>query len=217
MSKDFSKTERLSTPMEEAGEIKSKVREYAEAIVLALILALFIRTFVVQAFKIPSPSMVPTLLIGDHILVNKFLYGIKLPFADGKIMTIREPERGDVVVFKFPKDRKLDFIKRCIAVGGETVEIRDKQVFIDGEPISTQQAIFLDEGSFLNSRDTFGPVTVPEGKIFVMGDNRDNSNDSRFWGYVDLADVKGKALVIYWSWDKIKTRPRFSRIGDGIN
>ena len=103
---------------------KSKIREYAEAIILALILALFIRTFVVQAFKIPSPSMVPTLLVGDHILVNKFLFGFHIPFSDGKIMAFREPERGDVIVFKYPRDKKLDFIKRCIAVGGETVEIR---------------------------------------------------------------------------------------------
>ena len=217
MSKDASKTERLSTPLEVTGKVKSKVREYTEAIILALILALFIRTFVIQAFKIPSPSMVPTLLIGDHILVNKFLYGIKFPYADDKIMTIREPERGDVVVFKYPKDRKLDFIKRCIAVGGETVEIRDKLVIINGEPISTEQAVFLDKGSYMANRDNYGPVVVPEGKIFVMGDNRDNSNDSRFWGYVDLADVKGKALVIYWSWDKARSLPRFSRIGDGID
>ena len=217
MSRDDHKTERIEAhaPMQEG--VKSKVREYAEAIILALILALFIRTFVVQAFKIPSPSMVPTLLIGDHILVNKFLYGIKLPLFDGKVMTIRDPKRGDVVVFRFPKDRKLDFIKRCMAVGGETVEIRDKQVFIDGQPVNTDQAIFVEKGSFIDGRDNYGPVTVPDGKIFVMGDNRDNSNDSRFWGFVDLNDVKGKALVIYWSWDKSRSWPRFGRIGDGIH
>ena len=198
------------------GNTRSKVREYAEAIILALILALFIRTFVVQAFKIPSPSMVPTLLIGDHILVNKFLFGFHIPFSDGKIMAIREPKRGDVVVFRYPRDRKLDFIKRCIAVGGETVEVRDKQVFINGEPIVVPQAVFLDRGSLMNGRDNFGPVTVPEGSIFVMGDNRDNSNDSRFWGFVDLADVKGKAMVIYWSWDSSKKWPRWGRMGDGI-
>ena len=217
MSRDDYKTEKLRTPSEEAGEVKSKVREYAEAIILALILALFIRTFVIQAFKIPSPSMVPTLLIGDHILVNKFLFGFQIPFSDGKIMAIREPERGDVIVFKYPKDRRLDFIKRCVAVGGETVEVRDKEVFINGELVTFPQAIFLDEGSLLSGRDTFGPVTVPEGKVFVMGDNRDNSNDSRFWGYVDLADVKGKAMVIYWSWNKASKWPRFGRIGDGID
>ena len=203
--------------MEVLGSTKSKIREYAEAIILALILALFIRTFVIQAFKIPSPSMVPTLLVGDHILVNKFLFGFKTPFSDHKIMALRGPERGDVIVFKYPRDKKLDFIKRCVGVGGETVEVRDKQVLINGEPITFPQAVFLDKGSLLTGRDTFGPVTVPEGKVFVMGDNRDNSNDSRFWGFVDLVDVKGKAIVIYWSWDKSRTWPRFNRIGDGIN
>ena len=216
MSKDQVRTEKLAAPSEVMGNTRSKAREYAEAIILALILALFIRTFVVQAFKIPSPSMVPTLLIGDHILVNKFLFGFHIPFSDGKIMAIREPKRGDVIVFKYPRDRKLDFIKRCIAVGGETVEVRDKQVFINGEPIAVPQAVFLDKGSLMNGRDNFGPVTVPEGKIFVMGDNRDNSNDSRFWGFVDLADVKGKAMVIYWSWDSSKKWPRWGRMGDGI-
>ena len=217
MSSDKTRTEKLSVPAEMVGSAKSKVREYAEAIILALILALFIRTFVVQAFKIPSPSMVPTLLVGDHILVNKFLFGFRVPFADGKIIAIREPERGDVIVFRYPRDRKLDFIKRCVAVGGETVEVREKQVFINGEAVEFEQAVFLDEGSLLTGRDTFGPVTVPEGKVFVMGDNRDNSNDSRFWGFVDLKDVKGKAMVIYWSWNKAKKWPRFGRIGDGID
>jgi len=217
LSKDRTKTQQLEATSNVVGSAKSKVREYAEAIILALILALFIRTFVVQAFKIPSPSMVPTLLVGDHILVNKFLFGFRAPFADGKIMAIREPERGDVIVFRYPRDRKLDFIKRAVAVGGETVEIRDKQVFINGELTAFPQAVFLDEGSYLTKRDTFGPVTVPEGKVFVMGDNRDNSNDSRFWGFVDVAEVKGKAIVIYWSWDKSRTWPRFNRIGDGID
>ena len=217
MSSDQTRTEKINVPSEAMASTKSKIREYAEAIILALILALFIRTFVVQAFKIPSPSMVPTLLVGDHILVNKFLFGFRVPFADGKIIAIREPERGDVIVFRYPRDRKLDFIKRCVAVGGETVEVREKQVFINGEAVEFEQAVFLDEGSLLTGRDTFGPVTVPEGKVFVMGDNRDNSNDSRFWGYVDLKDVKGKAMVIYWSWNKAKKWPRFGRIGDGID
>jgi len=251
------KTERLKTPSE-AADVKSKFREYAEAIILALILALFIRTFVVQAFKIPSPSMVPTLLVGDHILVNKFLFGFHIPFADGKIMAIRNPEPGDVIVFKYPRDRKLDFIKRCIAVGGDEVEIIDGHAWVNGQEYKLTsledhkkefeyyydqdlKMLLCDqrEGAGIRHEDfvesigdtdhlvRYHPqsgslrnrpkVTVPEGKIFVMGDNRDNSNDSRFWGFVDLADVKGKAIVIYWSWDKIKKWPRFSRIGDGIN
>jgi signal peptidase I len=196
---------------------KGKVREYAEAFILAIVLALFIRTFVIQAFKIPSPSMVPTLLVGDHILVNKFLYGVKLPFLEEKILSIRDPERGDVVVFKFPRNRKMDFIKRCIAVAGEQVEIRGKKVYVDGKPVDDPHGYFSDKGRYLDVRDNFGPFTVPEGKIFVMGDNRDNSNDSRFWGVVDLAEVKGKAVVIYWSWDGEKMWPRFGRIGDGID
>jgi len=203
---------------EASGRNKSKFREYFEAILLALLLALFIRTFVVQAFKIPSPSMVPTLLIGDHILVNKFLYGIKIPFSDERILSVREPKRGDVIVFRFPGDRKVDFIKRCIAVEGETIQIQGKQVYIDGQPIEDPHARFEDSRSgFSAPRDNFGPVAVPEGKIFMMGDNRDNSNDSRFWGFVDIADVKGKAMVIYWSWNKQKKWPRFGRIGDGID
>jgi signal peptidase I len=161
--------------------------------------------------------MVPTLLVGDHILVNKFLFGFNTPFSDGKFMAMRDPKRDDVIVFRYPRDKKLDFIKRCVAVGGETVEIRDKKVFIDGKAVEFEHAVFLDEGSLLAGRDTFGPVTVPDGKVFVMGDNRDNSNDSRFWGFVDLEDVRGKAFVIYWSWDRSRTWPRFNRIGDGVN
>lgn len=204
-------------PGQTGGRTGGKLREYIEAIALALLLALFIRTFVVQAFKIPSPSMVPTLLVGDHILVNKFLYGTKIPFSDKRILPVREPERGDVIVFRFPGDRKVDFIKRCMAVGGETIEIREKQVFINGEPIEDPHAYFTDvRGGYVVPRDNFGPVTVPEGKLFMMGDNRDNSNDSRYWGFVDLADIKGKTIVIYWSWDKYRKWPRFGRIGDGI-
>ena len=197
--------------------VKGKVREYAEAIFLALVLALLIRTFVIQAFKIPSPSMVPTLLVGDHILVNKFLYGFKLPFFEGKILSIRDPRKGDVVVFKYPKNRKMDFIKRCIAVEGDILEIRGKKVYIDGLPVDDPHGVFLENNTrYVDGRDNFGPFTVPEGKIFVMGDNRDNSNDSRFWGVVDLDDIKGKAVVIYWSWDRGRKWPRFARIGDGI-
>ena len=198
---------------------KSKAAEYFEAIVLALILALFIRTFIVQAFKIPSPSMVPTLLIGDHILVNKFVYGFSIPFTDGKFLKFRDPARNEVIVFKFPKNKKMDFIKRCVAVGGDTIEIRNKKLYVNGEEVEDSHAVFSDKfprGSLLQGRDNFGPVTVPQGKLFFMGDNRDNSNDSRFWGFVDENDVKGKAMFIYWSWDRVKAWPRFSRMGDGI-
>lgn len=187
-----------------ANKKKSAVREWAEAIVIAVVLALAIRTFVVQAFKIPSGSMLPTLQIGDHILVNKFIYWFTAP------------ERGDIIVFKFPQDEGRDFIKRVIGLPGETIEIRGKQVFINGKPLEEPYAIHLDArvmGNPHSPRDSFGPVTVPEGHLFVMGDNRDHSMDSRFWGFLDLKKVKGKAFLIYWSWDGERFRPRWNRIG----
>jgi signal peptidase I len=184
---------------------KSALRENIEAIAIAVILALFIRTFVVQAFKIPSGSMKETLLIGDHILVNKFIYGVKLPFVNATIIPGKAPKRGDVVVFRFPQDPDKDFIKRTIAVAGDTIAIRDKKVYLNGKPMPDpfgvhKDARIIPKGA--QPRDNFGPITVPDGKIFVMGDNRDHSFDSRFWGFVDLRDVKGKAFIIYWSWDK---------------
>ena len=207
---------------------KSTFREYAEAIVIALILALFIRTFVVQAFKIPSGSMLPTLQIGDHILVSKFIYGIRNPFTGKVIIPIRKPQPGDIVVFKFPRDPRVDYIKRVIAVAGDTVEVRDKKVYVNGKPIDDKYAVHTDPRILPRSvspRDNFGPVTVPAGKIFVMGDNRDNSYDGRFWGFVDLNAVLGKAYVIYWSWDVQKPlfsldrieSIRWNRLGDIVH
>ncbi|MGW8194365.1 MAG: signal peptidase I [Desulforhopalus sp.] len=193
------------------GKKKSVFREYFEAICIAVLLALFIRTFIVQAFKIPSGSMLPTLLIGDHLLVNKFIYGIRMPFTGKVLIPIKEPQRGDVVVFRFPKDRSIDYIKRVIGVPGDTVEIRDKKVYINGKAISDPHAHFSTTTSQSRSaspRDNFGPVLVPENRIFVMGDNRDNSYDSRFWGFVDQKDILGKAFILYWSWDIDK--PLFS-------
>ena len=191
------------------------LKEYVEAIVIALLLALVIRTFVVQAFKIPSGSMIPTLLIGDHILVNKFIYGIKIPFTEKKILMFNEPERGDVIVFKYPENPKKDFIKRVIAVEGETIEEKDKVVYVNGkvmnEPYAHHYDRYLRPGGH-DPRDTFGPVTVPADKVFVMGDNRDQSYDSRYWGFVDLHDIRGEAFIIYWSWDT-NDWVRFNRIG----
>lgn len=195
---------------------KSALRENIEAIAVAVVLALFIRTFIVQAFKIPSGSMKPTLQIGDHILVNKFIYGVKLPFAGTTIMPITEPERGDIIVFKFPEDPDKDFIKRVVAVAGDTVEMRDKRVFVNGELQQHDYAVYTDPRILpgqLQPRDNFGPVAVPEETVFVMGDNRDHSYDSRFWGFVDLEDVKGKAFIIYWSWDKEEFGVRWNRFG----
>lgn len=199
---------------------KSVFREYAEAIIIALLLALFIRTFVVQAFKIPSGSMEPTLLVGDHLLVSKFIYGIRNPFSGGIWVDIRDPRRYDVVVFKYPQNPSQDYIKRVIALPGETVEIRDKQVYIDGEPLLDPKAVFLDDEilpAARQPRDNFGPVRVGDGELFVMGDNRDNSHDGRFWGMVETTALRGKAFVLYWSWDHDNRRVRWQRIGQGIN
>jgi signal peptidase I len=195
---------------------KGVIREYAEAIIIAILIALFIRTFVVQAFKIPSGSMKPTLQIGDHLLVNKFTYGIKLPFIRKTLVSIDDPKRGDIVVFIYPEDRSKDFIKRVVGVAGDTIEIRNKKISLNGSPYDDGHGVYADNLLFPSSiqpRDNFGPVTVPAGHIFVMGDNRDQSYDSRFWGFVELKDVLGKAFIIYWSWDKDKKDIRWSRMG----
>jgi signal peptidase I len=199
---------------------KSVVREYAEAIVIALILALFIRTFIVQAFKIPSGSMIPTLLIGDHLLVNKFIYGIKNPFTGSTWISLDSPEQEDIIVFKYPQNPDQDFIKRVIGVGGDRVEIKNKKVFVNGKRVEIEGAVNLDPQIIRGRtppRDNYGPVTVPENHLFVMGDNRDNSHDSRFWGFVPTREVKGKAFIIYWSWNKEKFAVRWSRLGDLIH
>jgi signal peptidase I len=155
--------------------------------------------------------MLPTLLIGDHLLVNKFSYGVRIPFSGNLLISIGQPERGDVVVFRYPKDKSIDYIKRIIGQPGDTVEIRTKKVFVNGEPYVDPHA-HISSGAMLNAasspRDNFGPVRVPEGRVFVMGDNRDNSYDSRFWGFVDDKDILGKAFMLYWSWDIEK--PLFS-------
>jgi len=195
---------------------KSGLRENIEAILVAIVLALFIRTFVIQAFKIPSGSMKETLLIGDHILVNKFIYGVKVPFLQTTIVPITNPKHGDIVVFKFPEDPSKDFIKRVIGVAGDVVEVRDKQVYVNSKLLNHDFGIHTDSYIFpasVQPRDNFGPVVVPPHSLFVMGDNRDQSYDSRFWGFVDLKAVKGKALMIYWSWDKDNFGVRWNRIG----
>lgn len=199
---------------------KSTFREYTEAILVALALALVIRTFVVQAFKIPSGSMEPTLEIGDHILVNKFIYGIKIPFTTICFMAWENPKRGDVVVFKYPLEPDKDFIKRVIAVEGDTVKIVNKKLYLNGMEAFDPHAVYkentlLPGGS--QKRDNFGPVTVPPNKLFVMGDNRDRSLDSRFWGFVPLEDVRGRAFIIYWSWDGKDTTVRWKRLGHLIH
>lgn len=182
---------------------KSTFREYAEAAVIAILLALFIRTFVVQAFKIPSGSMEPTLLIGDHILVNKFIYGIKIPYIQKTIIPINDPKREDVIVFIYPVDRSKDFIKRIIGLPGEEIEIIDNKVYINRKLFDDKHGFYANQGGKGGNpggKDRFGPVTVPENHYFVMGDNRNHSYDSRYWGFVPAKSIKGKAFIIYWSW-----------------
>ncbi|HOO36555.1 MAG TPA: signal peptidase I, partial [Smithella sp.] len=195
---------------------KSKVKEYVESIIIAILIALFIRTFIICAYKIPSRSMVPTLLVGDHILVNKFIYGVKIPLLRRTIIPVSEPKRGEVVVFIYPNDRSKDFIKRVIGVAGDKIEIKNKKIFINDEEFKDSYGIFSDSlvlPQSLQPRDNFGPIIVPEKSIFVMGDNRDESLDSRFWGFVNLKDVEGKAFVIYWSWNRDENNLRWNRLG----
>ena len=197
------------------GKRKSKFREYAEAIAIAVIIALFIRTFVIQPFKIPSGSMIPALEIGDQIMVNKFIYGPKIPFFRNTIFPISDPQRGDIIVFLFPENRSLDYIKRVIAVGGDHVEIKDKKIFINGEHYEDPYGMYTDDGivpGYTPPRDNMKPLVVPDDAFFVLGDNRDGSSDSRFWGVVEKRDVVGKAFMIYWSWDRDAFRPRWERI-----
>jgi signal peptidase I len=189
---------------------KSIVREYFESIVIAVILALFIRTFVVQAFKIPTGSMEENLLIGDHLLVNKFVFGPTSTSIERTLLPIGTIRRGDVVVFKYPVEPDRDFIKRVIALPGESVEVREKRVYINGKPLEERYVHFLappsassefHEVTSFDVRDRYGPVTVPPNQYFVMGDNRDNSQDSRYWGFLPRENIKGKALLIYWSYE----------------
>ena len=183
---------------------KSLLREYTEAAIIAVVLALFIRAFVIQAYKIPSGSMEPTLLIGDHILVNKFIYGIKAPFINRTIIPLGTPKRGDIIVFIYPVDRKKDYIKRVIGLPGEQIEIKNKKIFINGKLLNSPFGVYTEVSGGNNN---LGPLVIPDDGLFVMGDNRDHSCDSRYWGCVPLTLVKGKAMIIYWSW------PHWKRFG----
>lgn len=198
--------ERVSRPIHPE---KSLLREYLEALLIAVIFATFARTWIVQAFKIPSGSMEKNLLIGDHILVNKFIYGPTLSRLEEALLPVRKVRRGDVVVFKYPEDPTRDFIKRCMGLPGDTLRIEDRDLFINGELVDDSALTYYADrddppgrGIFRSRRrDDFGPETVPAGKYFCMGDNRDNSNDSRYWGSVPEGYVKGRAFVVYWSFE----------------
>ena len=197
---------------------KSAWRENTEAILIAVVIALFIRTFILQAFKIPSGSMLETLQIGDQILVNKFIYGVKIPFTNGKtLIPVKDPQRNDIVVFKYPEDPSKDYIKRVVAVAGDTLEIVNKKLYVNDKLVTDQPWARYKDSRILpgqiTTRDNLRKIIVPANKLFVMGDNRDNSHDSRFWGFVDLSEVRGEAMIIYWSWDKADFSVRFNRIG----
>ena len=202
---------------------KKEAIKTLETIVIAILIALFIRTFIVQAFDIPSGSMKSTLLPGDYILVNKFIYGIRIPFVNIRMFSYKEPKRGDVIVFLYPKDPSKDFIKRVIGVQGETVRIIEGKIYINDMPISDPWGYFdkKEPPGFIESVENFGPVVVPDRSLFVMGDNRNNSEDSRFWGVLPLDNVLGKAFIIYFSWnstaENLTDKVRWSRIGELIH
>ena len=205
---------------------KSTAREYFEAIATAVILALFVRTWAVQAFKIPTGSMENNLLIGDHLLVNKFVYGPTLSRLEEKILPIDEIQRLDVVVFKYPEEPERDFIKRVIGLPGETVELRNKKVFINGKALDEPYVQFLEppdsappgtaDFTDFDVRTQYGPVTVPANHYFMMGDNRDNSQDSRYWGFLPREYVKGKALMVYWSYEADREDYQQSGLGEQV-
>lgn len=183
---------------------KSTVREWVESILIAFALAMVIRTFVVQAFKIPTGSMRMTLIERDAILVNKFIYGVKIPFTDIRFPAFREPQRGDVIVFIFPGDTKKDFIKRLVGLPGETIEIKNGNIYVNDLPV-TDPVI---ESKYYYNRGDFGDlgkkILVPEDSFFVLGDNSASSQDSRYWGFVPRKNLVGKAMVIYWPLTRIR-------------
>ncbi len=231
---------------EEAQQTEQKKRsfykEYVEPFLIAAAVALFIRQFVVEAFKIPSGSMIPTLTIGDHLLVNKFVYGPRIPFTDSRIFLWKDPKRGEIIVFKYPENEKKNFIKRVVGVSGDKMQIISGKLYINDQPVPVSEvesrdgmdkvagpstkAVVLDERLgevnhriqylYDQSKYNYGPVLVPEKSVFVMGDNRDNSQDSRVWGFVKHNKILGRALIIYWSWDGDDRWVRWERIGSLI-
>ncbi len=201
-------------------------REYGEALVIAVILAMIIRTFIVQAYQIPSGSMLNTLLIGDRLLVNKFSYGVKIPFVTKRVIDVWDPAIGDIIVFPYPENPDMDFIKRIVGLPGDTLEMRDKVLYRNGVKVDEPYVRHVDK-FIRKERDNFPPVTVPPNKYYVLGDNRDDSKDSRYWGFVDRDSIRGKAWRIYWSWGSAAgdagdsgyppTGLRWSRLGMAVH
>jgi len=232
---------------------KSKLRQNIEALAFAIILALIIRTFIFQPFKIPSGSMIPTLLVGDHLLVNKFVYGTKIPFTDIEILPLEKIKRGDVIVFTYPNNERdpskngLYYIKSVIGLPGDYIDLNGRNLVVNGKEVPLEyignysdernseqfdeyeedlfgedHTVIFRKGKENTNRGSYIPVTkVPEGYVFVMGDNRDNSQDSRFWGFVPIENIAGKAFLIHWSWDfgspDIANKVRWNRILSGID
>ncbi len=197
----------------------NQIKEYGKSLFIAVLIAFLVRSFVVEAFTIPSGSMEPTLMVGDYLLVSRLSYAVKVPLTDIVLFNLGQPKPGDTVVFRYPQDHSKDFIKRVVAKGGDTVEIRDKLVYVNGQKMSYPGAQYtsnVDIPSIFSPRDNFGPVTVPPDSYFVMGDNRDNSYDSRFWGFVKRDELVGKAEVLYFSYDRnadLLHRIRWERLG----
>lgn len=233
----------MSEAQQDTQKKKSFYKEWIEPFLIAAVVALFIRQFAVEAFKIPSGSMIPTLTIGDHLLVNKFIYGPRIPFTDTRLFAWKEPKRGEIIVFKYPENESKNFIKRVVGLPGDKIEIRNGILFINDQPVPVtglggydgdqgagsssyskpnlleeqlgavkHQILYLRDQSGYN----FGPVLVPKDSVFVMGDNRDNSQDSRVWGWVNYNKILGRAFIIYWSWDGNGRWVRWERIGSLI-
>jgi signal peptidase I len=180
--------------------------EYVKPLIIAILIALFIRTFIVQAFRIPSSSMEPTLQVGDFILVSKIIYGVKIPFTDKKLFEFTKPKRGDIVVFIYPKNTSQDFIKRVIGTEGDKVEVVGRKVYVNDRQIDDPWGYYSDKNDWVKAipgMERSGPWIVPKNSLFVLGDNRDNSQDSRYWGFVTLNAVKGKAFIVYFSWNSL--------------
>ena len=230
----------MSTQQQDLRRKKTFYKEWIEPFLIAAIVALFIRQFGVEAFKIPSGSMIPTLTIGDHLLVNKFIYGPRIPFTDSRIFSWKTPQRGEIIVFKYPEDESKNFIKRVVGLSGDKIEIRKGKLYINDQVVPVTQVespensgqqlnpyfakprIFDEQLGTVNHRiqylrdqsgNDFGPVLIPKESVFVMGDNRDNSQDSRVWGFVKENKILGRALIIYWSWDGTDHWVRWDRIG----
>ena len=193
---------------------KSTIREYFESIVITAIIALFATTYVIQAFKIPTGSMESNLLIGDHLLVNKFAYGLGSGFLHS-ILPYKEPKRGDVIVFKYPNSPEVAYVKRLMGMPGDRLEMKGRTLYINGKPLQENYTQYIDPGSI---NEHYGPYDVPQGHYFAMGDNRDNSQDSRYWGFLPIQNIKGRALMIYWSFDgddgslNVVTHTRWARL-----